>query len=91
MASACSSISSARSESRPGRVSMLTLMVPVSSAVISSVSIPLARANVITTSTTDKPMTMALWRRRRGTAARYRSCIRRTGPFIGACCRSLGL
>ena len=66
MDSASARIASACSVIRPGRVSMLTLTVPVSSAVISSVCMPLARNTVATIMPTEASITMALCFKRTG-------------------------
>ena len=91
MASALDSISSACSDSIPGLVSMETLTVPVSSDVISSVSIPLASTMVAMMMATDDSMTMALCLNRTGMMRRYAFCRWTTGRDMGAFTVSFGL
>ena len=70
---------------------MVTLTVPVSSAVISSDSIPLARITVTTTITTDTPMTIRRCPSNFPMIFRYRFCMCTTGRFMGARSVSFGL
>ena len=70
---------------------MLTLTVPVSSAVISSVCMPLARNTVATMMPTEASITMALCFRRVGIILRYPSCKKVSGRLAGADDRSFGL
>ena len=70
---------------------MDTLTVPVSSDVISSVSIPLASTRVAIMMATDDSMTTALCFNSPGMMRRYAFCRWTTGRDIGAFSVSLGL